>query len=494
VVADAMLETLNRQIGAPVVGDAGAARSPRVRFGLAARVLVLTVAFVMIAEVAIYIPSIANFRNNWLRDRLASARTAALVFQAAPSEMVPEALRQRILDSVGSKIIVLTSRHARRLLAVSDMPPKVDETYDLRDPSLWQSISATFRCLVAPPGRMLSVEGYAPMSSGLLEITMDETPLRDALRSYSIDVLLLSLLICAIFAALAVAAIHLLVLRPVQRLTSSIVAFGDNPEDATLVVRPSGRSDEIGRAETALGVMQRALVRELGQKKHLAALGLAVAKINHDLRNMLSSAQLISDRLSSLSDPLAQRLAPKLVATLDRAIGFCQATMVYGRAVEAPPKLRRFALRAVAADVADTAASARSSPVVIENRVPADLEIIADAEHLFRALLNLCRNAVQALESAGPAPGMTPSITIAARRAENRLEIEVADNGPGIAASARAGLFEAFQHSTHSNGAGLGLAIAADLVRAHGGTIRLLETTPGATFRIELPDRRPDVT
>ncbi len=91
--------------------------------------------------------------------------------------------------------------------------------------------------------------------------------------------------------------------------------------------------------------MQDTLVRELTQKKHLAALGLAVAKINHDLRNMLASAQLLSDRLANVTDPLAQRLAPKLVATLDRAIRFCQATLTYGRATDEAPKPRLVELR-----------------------------------------------------------------------------------------------------------------------------------------------------
>ncbi len=73
--------------------------------------------------------------------------------------------------------------------------------------------------------------------------------------------------------------------------------------------------------------MEQTLVDELRTKKNLAALGLAVAKINHDLRNMLSAAQLLTDRLVDVRDPLTQRLAPKLVSTLDRGIRFCQAIL-----------------------------------------------------------------------------------------------------------------------------------------------------------------------
>ena len=281
-----------------------------VRFGLAARVLALIIVFVMLAEVAIYVPSIANFRNNWLRDRLAAARIAALVLEAAPQDMAPEDLKQELLKSVGAKMIVLKMHDTRRLLAVSDMPPQIDETYDLRAPSTAEGNTAAFRTLAAPPGRNLNAVGNAPMGADFVEITIDETPLRAAMLNYSVNILALSLFISAIVAGLAALALHWMVLRPVRRLTSNLMSFGENPEDVTRIIQPSGARHEIGRAEEALAGMQSALSRELTQKKHLAALGLAVAKINHDLRNMLASAQLFSDRLSAIADPVAQRLAP----------------------------------------------------------------------------------------------------------------------------------------------------------------------------------------
>ena len=131
-----------------------------------------------------------------------------------------------------------------------------------------------------------------------------------------------------------------MVLRPMRRLTSNIIAFGERPQDVSRIIAPSGRDDEIGHAEKALAAMQESLANELAQRKRLAELGMAVARINHDLRNMLSAAQLISDRLATIPDPQAQRLAPKLVATLDRAIQFCQATLTYGAGSEQPPERR----------------------------------------------------------------------------------------------------------------------------------------------------------
>ena len=460
-----------------------------VRFGLAARVLALIIMFVMLAEVAIYVPAIANFRNNWLRDRLAAARIAALVLEAAPQDMVPEALKQELLSSVGAKTIVLKMHDTRRLLAASDMPPQIDETYDLREPSAAAAIAAAFRALTAPPGRNLNVVGNAPMGADFVEITIDETPLQAAMLRYTVNILALSLFISAIVACLAALALHWMVLRPVRRLTSSLMDFGQNPEDASRIIKPSGAGHEIGHAEEALARVQSALSRELTQKKHLAALGLAVAKINHDLRNMLASAQLFSDRLSAIADPVAQRLAPKLVATLDRAIRFCQSTLAYGSAAEAPPMSRQVKLRAVVDDVVQTLTTGGEGRVIYQIDVAEKFELHADPEQLFRILLNLTRNAREALEATGPAPGLPAKIAFRARKEAGFVMVEVADTGPGVPQKLRATLFEAFHTSTRPGGSGLGLAIAADLARAHGGKIELSEATPGATFRITLPDR-----
>lgn len=461
----------------------------RTGLGLSARVLALIIVMTVLAEIAIFVPSIAMFRNNWLFDRLAAARIAAMVLEAAPKDMVPEDLKLELLHSVGAMTIVLKMHDTRRLLAMSDMPPQIDETSDLRDPDLISSIAAAWRALDAPPGRMLNVKGNAAMGADYVEITLDETPLKAAMLAYSVNILAVSLLLSAIVAGLAVLALQWVVLRPVRRLTSNLMEFGANPEDVSRIIQPSRAAHEIGRAEDALATMQKALSRELTQKKHLAALGLAVAKINHDLRNMLTSAQLFSDRLSAVADPVAQRLAPKLVATLDRAIRFCQSTLAYGSATEAAPLPRRTALRPLMEDVVQTLTAGDEGRVAYLVEVPDTFELSADPEHLYRVLLNLARNAREALESTGPAPGLPARITLRARRTVGSVVIEVADTGPGVPQKLRPNLFEAFHGSTRAGGSGLGLAIAADLVRAHGGTLILTDTAPGATFQITLPER-----
>ncbi|MFO1115421.1 MAG: HAMP domain-containing sensor histidine kinase [Beijerinckiaceae bacterium] len=459
------------------------------RLGLSGRVLFLIICFVLMAEVAIYIPSIANFRNNWLQTRLSAAYTAALVLDAAPEGMVPDDLKVAILDSVGARMIVLKRPASRRMLAVSDMPPEVDETIDLRGFSPWTTIPATFRSLFAREGRILDVRGDAPMGAEYVEVAMNEAPLKAAMRSYSINIVLLSLLISLIVASLAVIALNVMVLKPVRRLTGNVVDFAAAPEDVTRIIAPSGAGHEIGEAEEALADMERALARELSEKKHLAALGLAVAKINHDLRNMLSSAQLISDRLASASDPLVMRLAPKLVGTLDRAIRFCEATLSYGRASDEAPKIAPTPLRLLAEEALETVLLSARRDIRVANEAPADLIVEVDREQFFRVLANLFRNAVEALDGSAHA---APAIRLAAERGGANVRIVVADNGPGLPPAARERLFSAFRGSVRPGGTGLGLAIAADILRAHGGSIALVpggEAWPGAAFEIVLPAR-----
>jgi signal transduction histidine kinase len=446
-----------------------------VRFGLATRVLLLNTAFVIAAATMIYIPAIATYRENWLWQRLSAAYTAALVLDAAPKAMVPPELSRQLLDSVGARIIVLSKHGTKRILASSELPSRVDEVFDFRE-SAYQPLPEAIATLMAPSGRV---------------ITMDEAPLIKAMRAYSLRLLAVTLIMSSIVANLATVAITVMVLRPVRRLTNNLIEFGANPENASRrIIVPSGGNHEIACAEEELAIMQDVVVRELQEKKHLAALGLAVAKINHDMRNMLTSAQLLSDRLANVDDPLVQRLAPKLVATLDRAIRFCQATLTYGRATDDPPKSTRFLLQGIVAEVMEVIGLEARSEIEFINAVAADFEIVADREQMFRVLMNLLRNGAEALENAGAEPGRPKRIRVLSWLEDKTAVIEVADTGPGVPASARARLFTAFS-SSRSGGSGLGLVIAADLVHGHGGTITLVpgadDKNSGAKFRVTLP-------
>jgi signal transduction histidine kinase len=464
-------------------------RARRLTFGLSGKLLVLTLLFVMIAEVLIYVPSIANFRLNWLKDRLAAAHVAALVLKAAPRDMVPQDLKQELLNEIGAKAVALKMDNTRHLLAASDPLPAVPREFDMRNLSAYQAIVDAFGTLLSRDNDLMRVVGPAPMGGDFVEVVMPETPLRQAMLRFSVNILLLSIIISAITAALVYLALHYLFVRPMRRIGAAMIAFRADPEGGNRITWTSTRRDEIGIAERGLAATQVEIASMLHQKSHLAALGLAVSKINHDLRNLLASAQLFSDRLSSISDPTVQRFAPKLMAALERAIAFCQSTLSYGQVQEPPPDRRVVSLEALVEDVRDNLGIGSDSRIRFLSAVERGVKLDADPDQLFRVLLNLARNAVQALESREPNDPMRDHIRVVGRREGAVVVIEVADTGPGVPARARAHLFEAFQGSTRSGGSGLGLAIAAELVRAHGGEIRLVDGTIGATFRIVIPDR-----
>src|SRR5580704_11412760 len=404
---------------------------PRVRFGLSAKLLVMTVLFVMLAEVLIYVPSIANFRLTWLNDKLTAAHTAALVFEASP--MVPESLSGQILDSIGARALAMKMGQQRRLLATAEPPTEVLQDVDVRDMMSLGAIVEAFRTLlVATDTDLIRAIGPAPMGGEFVEIVIEAGPLRRAMWRYSRNVLLLSIAISAISAALVYFALHYLFVRPLYRITANMMKFRADPEDRTRILALTSRHDEIGFVEHELAEMQRDLANTLQQKTRLATLGLAVSKINHDLRNLLASAQLFSDRLARLPDPQVQRFAPKLMRALERAIAFCQSTLSYGRAQEPAPDRRMIALMELIEEVRDTIGLSPETPIGWITAVDRGLTVDADREQLLRVLVNLARNARQALEARAPNDPARDQIRISGRREGGVTVIEVADTGPGF--------------------------------------------------------------
>ncbi len=485
---------------------------PAFAFGLPTRLLMLTAAFVMTAEMLIFVPTLASFRINWLEERLAAAQLAALAADSYPGGAVPSSIRAELLRTAQVKAVA--SRHSgqRRLVLPVDNDMKIDAHYDLRQtPDGFIStlihqarlFNETLGVLFGPDGRNIRVLGsIGNEPDDLIEIVMPEAPLRAVMWAQSRNVFWLSLLISLLSASLVYLSLYILVVRPIMRLSRNMQAFSQNPEDGGRVIVPSQRLDEIGAAERELEQMQRQLAQLLAQKSRLAQLGLAVSKINHDLRNMLSSAQVISDRLTAIPDATVQRFAPKLISSLDRAINFCNDTLRFGKAEENQPRRELLALAPLLEEVADGLGLPREGAIDWELDFDPNLRVDADSDHLYRILSNLVRNAVQAIESQTDSASSSPSspadvrkpglITVRARRETRRVIVDVGDTGPGISAKVRANLFKAFQGSTRKGGSGLGLSVSAELAAAHGGTLRLLDNPPGvggAVFRLELPDR-----
>ncbi|MBM3492147.1 MAG: HAMP domain-containing histidine kinase [Alphaproteobacteria bacterium] len=457
-------------------------KPPSLLRGLSARLLLLTIGFVMLSEVLIYAPSVARFRVDFLRERVNMAYLASLALKATPNFEVSDDLEQELLIKAGVHVIVLRRPEIRTLMLTEAMPPSFDASYDLRRASYLDLLLDGVAAVLRDQQRVIRVVDHFPDGTpGAIELLLDEPPLIQAVRDYSVNILRLSVLISVVTAGLVYLALHILIVRPMHRLAIGMARFRAAPEDDAIEAPRRARGDEIGDAERQFQHLQTELRRALRQKTRLATLGGAVSKINHDLRNMLATAQLVSDRLTQSDDPTVRRIAPTLVRSIDRAVSLCTETLNFGRAEDAEPRRGHFPLAELADDVASSAGLSFRGDITFHNRVPNDLIAYADREQLFRALLNLVRNAAEALQGGG-------SIALSAEMQGGRLVIEVADTGPGLPEQARERLFRPFAGSARAGGIGLGLVIARDLVRAHGGELSLAGTgEQGTSFRIVLP-------
>ncbi|MDZ7710429.1 MAG: HAMP domain-containing sensor histidine kinase [Roseovarius sp.] len=451
---------------------------------LSGRFLILTAIFVMLAEVLIFVPSVARFREQFLLDRLQRAQIASLGLLAG-GEVSPD-LQEELLRNAEVFNVVLRRDEARQLVLSSPVPAPVAHSFDLRDPTAMTLIADAFRRLAKAEPEVIRVIGEPVRMGGLLiEITLDTKDLRTAMVDYGLRILWLSLVISVITAGLLFVVVQCFVVRPIRRVVGAMQSYAADPEDARLVITPSSDITELREAEESLHSLQRQLTSALKQKEHLAQLGGAVAKISHDLRNILTSAQLFTDRLEMSDDPRVRRMAPKLVNSLTRAVHLCESTLAYGKAEEPGPTLARHTLTDLVADAIEgERLAAGNHPVRFENRVAADVVLPVDAEQFHRVLTNLLRNARQALVKTG-APGR---ITVSSEATERDCIIYVEDTGPGLPPKAREHLFEPFRGGASAGGTGLGLTIAAELVRGHGGTLTLERSDESGTcFRITLP-------
>ena len=479
-------------------GNSGAGvvrRLPGAFRGLSARLLMLTALFVMISEVFIFAPSGARFRQTYLLDKLEQAHLAMLAVRITPSIGVHDVFSGVVMKHTGTKMISLREPTlggvpGRKLLLGTGVS-SVDKTVDLRDPMVPELILDAFETLMQTENRVLRVMAPSPREPDIeIEVVIDEEPMAREMWSYANRIFWLSIAIAGFTAALLNVSLQFLIVRPIRRFTARMIAFRENPEAVPEAPPANRRTDEIGVAQREFARMEADLRAALAQKTRLAALGSAVTKINHDLRNILSSAILVSDRLAGNDDPEVKRQSGPIVAALNRAQKLCEQTVRYAR--DGAPELRRehFDLAELVEEAGEglfvpSGADGGRYPfkaredAVWDNRVADGLVLFADRDHLFRVFANLGRNAWEA---------GARSIRISARRQEAWLLVEIADDGPGLPKKAQDNLFKPFAGSARSGGSGLGLAISGDIVRAHGGDIRLVHSSANGTlFEIMLP-------
>lgn len=451
---------------------------------LSGRFLVLTTIFVLIAELLIFVPSVARFREDYFLNRLERAQIASLALLA--EDMISEELEAELLENAGVYNVVLRRDEVRQLILSSPIPDPIHNTFDMRDPPAWMLIRDTMVRLFDTQERVIRVIGHPVQDGGLLiEITLPTEPLRIELIEYGIRILILSAVISIFTASLLFLSVRRFIVKPIKGVVDHMQAYAKNPEDARRIIMPTAGITELREAEEALASMQTQLTGALKQKERLAQLGGAVSKISHDLRNILTSAVLFTDRIESSEDPTVRRLAPKLVNSITRAVNLCESTLAFGRVDEPTPRLTRVNLAEIVDDVvAGERLAVGNFDLSFAEDIPAAMRVRADGEQLYRVIGNLVRNARQAIVASGK-PG---EIAISATEDDSVWTIALTDTGPGLPPKAREHLFEAFQGGTTRGGSGLGLAIAAELVRGHGGRLDLERTDEtGTRFVISLP-------
>ncbi len=451
---------------------------------LSGRLLILTTIFVMLAEVLIFVPSIARFREEYMLTRLERAQIASLALLA--DDMLDPALEEELLRNAEVFNVVLRRDEARELVLASPLPRTVSQTYDLREASAWVLIRDAMLRLFLPGNEVVRVIGAPVREAGLLiEITMETAPMRVAMLDYGMRILMLSAVISVITAVLLFFAMRALLLKPIKRVAGHMQRYAAAPEDARRIIEPSAGVTELREAEEALKTLQTDLTQALKQKERLAQLGGAVSKISHDLRNILTSAQLFTDRIEMSEDPTVKRMAPKLVSSITRAVHLCESTLAFGKAEEPGPTLTRVRLAELVDEVIDAERFADpETDISFAADVPVGLTVRADPEQLYRVLANLIRNARQAIAATG-VPG---EVHVLASEEGDVWRITISDTGPGLPPKAREHLFTAFQGGARKGGAGLGLVIASELIRGHGGTLSLRRSDPERTvFEINLP-------
>ncbi|MFV0303313.1 MAG: sensor histidine kinase [Paracoccus sp. (in: a-proteobacteria)] len=454
---------------------------------LSGRFAALTIIFVVLAELFILLPALSSFRRDYLESRLERAQIASLALLATDETLASE-LESELLQNAGVFNVVLRRDDIRQLVLSSQLPGPVEATYDLREASMIGSIDDAMMQLFDSRSRVIRVIGAPVNQAGqLIEITMDAQPLQAAMVDFGLRILMISALFSVLTAVMLNLVAQRLILKPMRRVIQHMSDYAEAPEDVRHIIQPDARIAELREAEQALASMQKTVTSSLKQKERMAQLGQAVAKISHDLRNILTTSQIFADRLEDSADPKVRRAAPKLVNSISRAVNLCETTLAFGKAEEPAPSLSRFNLAKLTAEVIEAetlAGDGAKHPVEFLTDIPVSLNIRADREQLYRVLSNLSRNARQAIEGTAVAG----TVEIGAGESDSDWWIRVGDTGPGLPDKAREYLFQPFTGSARKGGTGLGLTIAADLIRSHGGRLELLRSdSEGSEFMIHIP-------
>ena len=472
-----------------VTGNLERATSSRVLTGLSARALALAVMFVLLAEAVLFVPSAGRWLEQELKDRLSDGHLAIRTLEELPSAMPNDRLTTELLDHVDAGLVAFRAPDRPKLVLFREPGLQVERSIDMREAGLLGLSYTAFQIMIShQPGAMLRVVGLSPADPNAeIELVLDQTRICLELRSYTARVAALSLFISLLTGLLLYLALGWLIVRPVLRLTRAMRAFADHPEIEQTARRESGRSDEIGDAFNQLQAMQETVRAALTQNRRLASLGTGVAKISHDLRNLLTTSLLITDRMSVSKDEGVAKAAPRLAESIERAATLTHTIVQHVRDGMPALAVETVVLKPFFGGVIDRIRQ-RWGPQGKVVSLVEDFDLSSftfDPLQIERVLINLLDNSFEA---------GADKVDLRAEAREGGLMIRVQDDGAGVPDAAVPHLFDAFKGSTKRSGTGLGLHNAAEIIQAHGGGIELLHTgqdgTEPTTFEIRLPEVR----
>lgn len=431
-------------------------------------------------ELMLFLPAMMRERRSWLDDRIVASQIAVLALPPHASALLPDSVREELLRLAGVVSIRLQEPDKPAVALSPVAPVYAPALLDMRTETVWSRLAGTLASLTRTGNRLLLVVAPSPKRpEAILSIVLNEGDLDDHLKSAGASVALHGLEVAVPTGVLTYVALLYLLVRPLRRITRSIAAFRADPERSTPLDDrsiPPGTTDEVAMAERELAAMQRELRAALWRNARLAALGATVAKVSHDLRGILSPALLTAERLQSNPDPAVRRAGDSLARIVDRATSLVKHTLDFAGEVPPPPR-EKVPLRTIVDEAVREALAMRHATRASVEIDPGVL-VHGDRQGLLRAFSNLVRNAAEAGAS---------NVIVTARPDGDLAVITVTDDGPGLPEVVRENLFRPFVTGGKAGGAGLGLAITRDLVRAQGGDVALGGSGSGGTeFRIAL--------
>jgi len=457
---------------------------------LSGKLLLMTIGFVMLAELVIFIPSATTFRQDWLSDRAQQAGLLAQALAGVPDYEASEILTNQFMND--TDVIMLSAKRDGMSEFMLGQPPEATgvEMIDLRKQSRLPLFRDAFRTFFGSSKGSLRVLVMSPVEGqDALEFIVPKAKLQWDMRDYAKRIAGLSLAIAVITGLMIYLAMLFMIIRPIEKLANGLADFRQDPEKRRSNVPPSDRKDEIGQLQREFFDMKQGVRASFRQRERLATLGMAVAKINHDLRNVLASASLISDRLAGDQDERISKMGARLTRAVDRGIKLTSEVLNFSLSGQDEADLGVVRISLLIGEAAgDTLGSFGTGVrrISFTNNIPSELIVTADKDHTYRIFHNLFRNAAQAMAKM-PEDDAVRHLTVEAIPAGDHISILVKDTGPGLPDKAKDNLFKAFASASGRGSTGLGLTISKDLAREQGGDI-VLETTSneGTVFAVSL--------